>query len=279
MPPPTLPPTRSLVTDAGRLCWREAGAGPALVFLHGLLGSSASWRYQFAALAPQARVIAWDAPGYGGSDPLPTGAGEPDLAAYAAALAILLRHLGAGDITLVGHSFGGVLAAAVAAAGDPPLARLVLSCTHAGNAEPAGSPPSPRLQERLRELASLGPQAYGARRAEAMVAPGASAETRALVAAVAGETRPEGLFAATRALQFANVRPLLPRLTLPTLVLSGAEDPVVAPERTAELRALTPFARHVTLPGVGHAPYLEDPATYNAALAEFLATAGPARRP
>ncbi len=269
---PPLPPLSSAVLDGQRVCWREAGSGPALILLHGLSSSADSWRFQFAAFAPRLRVIAWNAPGYDGSDPFPASAEPPTAAAYGQLLASLLHHLGARDITVVGHSMGGVLAATLAAAGDPPLRRLVLSSTHPGYAAPTGSPPSPRLAQRLAELASLSPAEYGARRAAGMVAPRASATVRALVAEAAAITRPEGLSAASRMLQFADIRPILPRLALPVLVLSGDEDRVVPPELRAELSALTASARHITLTGVGHAPYLEDAAAYNAALAEFLAT-------
>ncbi len=275
---PALPPLSEAIVQDRRLCWREAGTGPALVFLHGLSGSSASWRYQFAAFADRMRVIAWDAPGYGGSDPFAAAAGEPVPATYVAALAGLLRHLGARDITLVGHSMGGVLAATLAAAGEVPLLRLVLSSTHPGYAAPAGSPASPGLAERLAQLASLSPAEYGARRAAGMVAPRASAAVRELVAGAAAEARPEGLFAATRMLQFADIRPILPKLALPVLVLDGDEDRVVRPDLRAELLALTPATSHRTLAGVGHAAYLENANAYNAALADFLALTGNARR-
>jgi len=48
------------------ISYREAGAGPALVLLHGIGSSSASWLFQLESLAGY-RLIAWDAPGYGGS--------------------------------------------------------------------------------------------------------------------------------------------------------------------------------------------------------------------
>ena len=57
--------------DGRRVAYREQGAGPAIVFLHGLGGNSASWQLQFEALSSTHRVVAWDMPGFGNSDVLP----------------------------------------------------------------------------------------------------------------------------------------------------------------------------------------------------------------
>ncbi|HXP96611.1 MAG TPA: alpha/beta hydrolase, partial [Telmatospirillum sp.] len=126
--------------------------------------------------------------------------------------------------------------------------------------------------QRMKDLEILGGEAYGRSRAEGMVTPSASPDVIDLAARIAAQTRPQGLFNATRALQLADARPLYARLTIPTLVIFGAEDQVVRPELSEELRRLTPFAQHVVLPGVGHAPYLEDPAAYTGAITAFLET-------
>jgi len=56
----------SLKTSKG-ISYRENGAGQALVFLHGIGSQSVSWLNQLETLKGY-RLIAWDAPGYGGSD-------------------------------------------------------------------------------------------------------------------------------------------------------------------------------------------------------------------
>lgn len=260
-----LPPRRSLRQAGHTLAWREAGDGPALVFLHGLLGSADSWVRQFPAFAARFRVIAWDAPGYGGSSPI-----GPEMEGFTDALETLLARLDAGGATLVGHSMGGVVAAYAAARPGSAIGGVVLSCSHPGYAAPPETPPTAKLLERLEALGRDGPEAYGRARARAMVAPHAAEEAVALAARIAAQTRPDGLYTATRALQFADARPLYARIRAPMLVLFGAEDPVVRPALSAELRALTPQAEHHLLPGVGHAPYLENPDGYNAALLDFL---------
>jgi len=65
---------------AADITYRESGRkdAPALVLLHGIGSTSAGWRLQYGPLGGHFRVIAWDAPGYGGSKPL---AGEAPSAA------------------------------------------------------------------------------------------------------------------------------------------------------------------------------------------------------
>src|SRR5438067_13940226 len=83
------------------ISYREAGAGPALVCLHGIGSSSASWLFQLESLAGY-RIIPWDAPGYGGSAFLP--AAEPRPADDAQALPAFLERLPLKDVVLVGNS-------------------------------------------------------------------------------------------------------------------------------------------------------------------------------
>ncbi|MEL7675350.1 MAG: alpha/beta fold hydrolase, partial [Chloroflexota bacterium] len=65
-------------------------------------------------------------------------------------------------------------------------------------------------------------------------------------------------------------RPLLAGLSIPALVIAGAEDETVGAELTGELAELIPGARHVAIPGAGHMPMVEQPAATTGALREFL---------
>ncbi|WP_316976492.1 alpha/beta fold hydrolase [Shumkonia mesophila] len=260
------PRQRVTALSRGALSYRTAGQGPAVVFLHGLAGNSLSWARQFPALAARYRIVAWDAPGFGLSDAV-----EPDVEVFADVLRELLDHLGCGPAAVAGHSMGGVVAARLAAGHPDKVARLVLSCSHAGYGESADSPMQPRVEQRVRELASVGAAEYGLIRARGLFPAGfADKEAMGVAAGVAAEARPEGIRSSTRMLQLADNRSVLPRLEMPVLVITGERDPVVKPHLRDELRALTPQARHIEMPGAGHAPYLEYPAAYNAILDEFL---------
>ena len=84
------------------LSWREEGEGETLLLLHGIGGSSQSWEGQLSYLANQYRVIAWDMPGYGGSDPLTVN--KPTSDDYVDCLEALLDFLGVKKVHLLGQS-------------------------------------------------------------------------------------------------------------------------------------------------------------------------------
>ena len=264
-----LPTSATLATGSGTIACREAGSGPPLVLLHGLAGSSKSWEEQFDALGDIRRVIAWDCPGYGGSDTLPGDA--PMLADYADALLAFVDGLGLDRLDLLGHSMGGVIAGRFAALQPDRVRRLILSGTRTGFArrDPAS------FLSRIEELRSLTPEEFGARRADGMVAAGAPREIWRRVAAVAAEVRPAGFAAAARMLTCADNADLLHRITAPVLVLAGEADRIALPAEAEEL-AQAVAGRLVMIGGAAHAPYLEQAAAYNDALRGFLSEA-PAR--
>jgi pimeloyl-ACP methyl ester carboxylesterase len=260
-----LPDLQTVRLAHGRVAYREAGSGPALLLLHGMAGASASWVRQLEALSSSFRVVAWDAPGFGGSDVV-----EPDLDAYAGAARRLLEALGIDASAVVGHSMGGLIAVRLAASSGALVSRLVLSCSHAGFGDPQDSPPRARYTRRLAELESMPRAEYGAARARKILPAQASPEVFGTVAAIAATARAEGLLAAGRMSQIADNRPLLGSLAMPVLVLTAELDRVLPAANSLPFLEKIANARHVTLAGVGHAPYLEDPDAYNAALRGFL---------
>jgi pimeloyl-ACP methyl ester carboxylesterase len=108
-------PAQGRFVDAGgtRFHVVDKGAGPVLLLIHGLAGQSRHFSYGINdALAASQRVIAIDRPGSGYS---PRPATTPaDLSTQAAAVAALLRQMGAAPAIVVGHSLGGALALALA---------------------------------------------------------------------------------------------------------------------------------------------------------------------
>ena len=82
-------------TAGGAITYLEAGQGEPLVLLHGIGSGSASWTAQIEKYSSDYRVVAWDAPGYGGSDPV--GPMAPAATDYAARLEAFLDALGIDD--------------------------------------------------------------------------------------------------------------------------------------------------------------------------------------
>jgi pimeloyl-ACP methyl ester carboxylesterase len=212
------------------------------------------------------RVIGWDCPGYGGSDDPPKTA--PLAADYAEALAGLLNALSLDKIDMIGHSMGALVAGCFAGLYPNRVRRLILSGARAGSSRLSAAS---GYAQRIEELKTLSPEEFGKRRAAGMVAPGADAELRERVARIAAEARLSGYEAACHMLSHSDNTEALRRLSIPTLILCGAEDRVAPPEESRHLLSLIPDAELALIDGAAHAPYVERPDPYNAAIAEFLA--------
>src|SRR5262249_22350747 len=111
-PRPRTSATGLMVADVATLTsvrtfFEERGAGPVVVLIHGLGGSTAIWRRVVRPLADDFRVLAYDLRGLGRSETPPPPYGLDDLVAD---LDALLDGLGVEQATLVGHSLGGAVA-------------------------------------------------------------------------------------------------------------------------------------------------------------------------
>lgn len=156
----------------------EQGHGSPLVFLHGIGGSAASWRWQLDEFSRTHRAMAWDMPGYGASDPLPA----PTTADFAQALDLFLREQQVERPILVGHSIGGMIVQEYLATFPEKASAVVLYATSPAFGRKDGA----WQQEFLR--ARLGPLNEGKTMAElapgivqSLIGTGAKAEGIALV--------------------------------------------------------------------------------------------------
>jgi pimeloyl-ACP methyl ester carboxylesterase len=103
--------------------YRMAGDGPTILLVHGIAGSSTTWRAVMPALAEHYTVIAPDLLGHGHSA---KPRGDYSLGAYASGIRDLLAVLGQERVTLVGHSLGGGVAMQFAYQFPERAQRLVL---------------------------------------------------------------------------------------------------------------------------------------------------------
>ncbi|MEV0081911.1 alpha/beta fold hydrolase [Saccharopolyspora sp. NPDC050642] len=243
-----------------------AGSGTPLVLLHGIGGAADAFDAQLSGLAGDHRVIAWDAPGYGGSADLP---GEPDLDAYADAVVSALRGLDAEPAHLLGVSWGGVIATRVAIKAPEVLRSLILADSSRGSGRTADGRKA--MAARVRELTSHGADAFAAARGPRLVAPGADPAVRERVVALMSRVRPRGYRNAARVMAATDHSAQLAVITTPTLVVVGAEDAVTGVAESRVLAEEIPHARLVEIPGAGHAANQERPAEFNAAVRAFLA--------
>lgn len=106
------------------MVWRQWGNGPDIVLLHGGSGTWMHWARNIEHLARHRTVWIPDLPGFGDSD-LPDGEVDADTIAPIV-LTGLSQMLNSRPFELVGFSFGGLVAAMVAASNPPPLKKLIL---------------------------------------------------------------------------------------------------------------------------------------------------------
>jgi pimeloyl-ACP methyl ester carboxylesterase len=98
---------QTVVLHGHELSYVDTGSGPAVLFIHGILGSQRQWSHLVDELDDDHRVVVPDLFGHGDSAK-PTG--DYSLGAHAATLRDLLDRLGIERVTLVGHSLGGGIA-------------------------------------------------------------------------------------------------------------------------------------------------------------------------
>jgi pimeloyl-ACP methyl ester carboxylesterase len=250
---------------------RECGQGPVIVCLHGIGSGAASWLDVAALLAPQARLIAWDAPGYGSSTPLALAA--PTAADYAARLRELLDALAIDSCVLVGHSLGAITAASAAredARDRARIRRLVLVSPAIGYGAPERIGARAKVRaERLATLDELGIDGMAAKRAGRLVSDGASEHARQWVRWNMARLNDHGYRQAVELLCNADLLADLPP-PMPVRVACGALDVVTPPAACEEV------ARRCGVPlelvdDAGHAGYVEQPQAVAALLRESLA--------
>jgi len=246
---------------SGNVAYRETGYGRALVFLHGIGSQSVSWLNQFETLTGY-RLIAWDAPGYGGSDFL----SEPSPLArhYADALHSFLDRLLLKDMVIVGNSLGCLMAGAYAAAHPERVRSMMLLDPAAGYAGDES-----KQRERLKQFEELGPEGLAEKRSPTIVGKNSPREAIELMAWTQRRIRPPGYRQAIHCLTHGNLALDGPKFRKKVLVACGSEDTVTPEASCKAVAAAFPRAEYHSLPGLGHVPHIEAPETVNALIRAF----------
>lgn len=235
---------------------RESGSGPAIVLLHGIGSGAGSWLEVALELSQQARVVAWDAPGYGDSSPLPSPV--PTAEDYASRLVQTLDHLGIDHCVLVGHSLGAITAAAFTRLHPGRVRRLVLISPARGYGDPARTLQREAVRnQRLSTLEQLGITQMAAQRSGAMLSPRASAKALEWVRWNMARLNPDGY---RQAIELLCSDDLLRHaaLKVPCDVHCGEADGITPPEACLTL-AKALGATFSLIPDAGHASPIEQP--------------------
>jgi pimeloyl-ACP methyl ester carboxylesterase len=260
-------PLQSASTRRGIISYRAAGAGQALCLLHGVSSQSGSWVHQLDTLAPRFHVVAWDAPGYGGSHQLPENA--PAASDYADSLAELLDALGIARAVLVGSSFGALIAGAFAAARPDRVVGLVLLSPAGGYGLADASERQAKLVARLQRLARLGPDGLARDLPAGMLSQRASAEARALAAWSTARIRADGYSQAARTLADGRLIEDARRYHGPTLVIAGTHDDITPASGSERIAQAFPRGTFRLIEDAGHLCFLDAPAVVNSAIADM----------
>jgi pimeloyl-ACP methyl ester carboxylesterase len=274
--------------DGRRLAYRRSGSGPTLVCHPGGPGFSSSYLADLGGLDAELELVLLDPRGTGESDPAPdpTGYAIDD---YVSDLEELRAHLGLERMLLFGHSHGGVAGIAYAARYPARVERLILASTlprHGKEQEAAmqaavelraGEPWYADAREAL-EAELAGNFYTGAELMELCLRmmPFYYARygkpERAHVQSLAGEELCVDALRLweTEIFEHFDLRPQLPALTMPTLVIAGKRDFIAGPTCSAELSQGIPAARTLLLPGAGHMIFVEAPEPFREAVLSFL---------
>ena len=245
------------------------GAGPTVLMLHGIGGGHLSFAPQVETLASSGyRAVAWDMPGYGRSAPI-----EPyNFKGLAQSCIALIEALKCGDVVLVGHSMGGMVAQEVMARRPELVSKLVLCGTSPSFGKPDGQWQREFIAQRMApldagksmaELADvLVPQIVG---------PGSLPEGVRLATHCMSLVPASTYRRALEALVTFDRRANLPLIQIPTLVVAGEHDPNAPPAMMKKMADAIARSTYLEMRGIGHLQNLEAPDDFDGLLLNFLA--------
>jgi pimeloyl-ACP methyl ester carboxylesterase len=227
----------------------ERGDGRPYLLLHGGAGpQSVAGFAQLLAEKGHTRVLTPTHPGFGGTS-------RPDrlnsVAGLAALYCALLDDLGLEDVSVVGNSVGGWIAAEMALLGSPRISSIVL--LDAVGVEVDGCSVADVSGLSLPEIQALSfhdPRPF-------FVDPATIPDTQKAIMAANGATL--AVYAGSPAMADPSLLNRLGGITIPTLVLWGGSDQIVQPDYGRAYAAAIHGARFEVLPATGHMPQMETP--------------------
>jgi pimeloyl-ACP methyl ester carboxylesterase len=271
-----------------RVAYRCAGSGPALVLVHGITSTSATWERVMPYLASRFTVIAPDLLGHGASA---KPRGDYSLGAYASGIRDLLIALGHERATFVGHSLGGGVAMQLAYQFPERCERLILVDSGGLGREvslllrsatlPGADVVLPLLASaRLLDAGRVVSRFFGklglrvgtdigemARGHASLNDPEARAAFVSTVRTII-DTRGQRVSATDRLYLAENV---------PFLIVWGERDPIIPVAHGRSTHELVPTSRLEIFEGAGHFPHVDDPQRFVDVLLDFVETTEPAQ--
>ena len=251
-----------------KLAYTDTGIGSPIVLIHGYPFDRSLWSEQVTALSNSYRVIAPDLRGFGETE---VTTGPAAMNQMAQDVAELMDQLQIPRAVIGGLSMGGYVALAFCKQFPSRVRALILADTRAqGDTEEAKETRAQQAEKALSEgMAGI---------ADAMLpkllTPDTVSKRPEIVNRVRDmmlKTKPEGAAAALRGMGEREYQtPLLSQISVPTLILVGAEDAITPVADSEKMQRAIPNARLVVLENAGHVSNLERTQQFNDAMLEFL---------
>jgi 3-oxoadipate enol-lactonase len=258
-------------TVLGTVRVQVAGTGAPIVLWPSLLMTGDMWRGVAGHLIARSQVVLVDPPGHGGSQPLTDMFSFADCARC---VVDILDGLGLDRAHFVGNSWGGMIGATFAATYPDRIGRAVLMNCTAGRAG---------ISQKIRYAMLL----WLAQRQGEIGAALIGSVLKAFLGPTTFRERPDVVTQVRSAVQSVNVpsvswavksvvparpdqRPLCAGITIPVLVVAGAEDATFPPREAIAMAQAIPNSSMRVLDGVAHLAGLENPALVGSLVGEFL---------
>jgi len=239
-----------------RFRWLERGGGEPVLLLHGLLGEMDHWESTLEALGPFRRPIALELPIF---DPDLPDVSVPALADY---VRRFMEALELPPAVVCGNSLGGHVALELALSHPESVEGLILTGS-SGLFERSFTQHVPHTPTRAYVREKMEEVFYD----PALVTPEWVESVRRIVTTRRTALR---VLQVARAAKRHNVEERLSRIGVPTLLVWGKDDRITSTDVAERFHARIRGSQLVYLPNCGHAPMLECPEAFNAAVGEWL---------
>jgi pimeloyl-ACP methyl ester carboxylesterase len=278
---------KELTLHGHRVAYRSAGSGPAIVLVHGITSTSATWERVMPYLAARFTVIAPDLLGHGQSA---KPRGDYSLGAYASGVRDLMVTLGHESATFVGHSLGGGVVMQLAYQFPERCERLVLVDSGGLGREVslllrAATLPLSEVVLPLLASARLLDSGRAVGRMLGRLGLQAGTDIGELARGHASLADPEARAAFVHTLR-TIVEPGGQRVNasdrlylaenIPFMLVWGDRDPIIPVEHGIAAHELVPSSRLEIFEGAGHFPHLDDPQRFLDVLLDFIESTEPA---
>ncbi len=243
-----------------------------VLFIHGFPHDRGLWAPAVRLLKDRARCVVPDLPGFG-SSPLPDE--QPTLDSIAGDLVALLDHSQLREVVVCGLSMGGYAALALWRLHPERVRALILCDTRAT----ADSPEARTKRDALIERAvAEGPRTVADLQLPVTIGETTRERLPQVVDAARTIIERQSVAGIVAGIRLLRDRPdqvaVLPTITVPTLVLCGAEDVLTPPAEMEAMAKQIPGALYSRVPLTGHLLAFEQPAVFVAGISTFLSQLG-----